>query len=305
MSNYVKISTLALARMTIDAADPECASKLADTITNALSYVLCDKPDLIVMPELCDRPKGDNTPYFMKRDTTVLERLSRIAADNRCYIVYPTLTMPDEHFRNASIMIDRNGEVMGEYHKIYPVASEMEVKGIRAGKGPVVFDCDFGRVGCAICFDMCFRELATEYRKLNIDVLAFSSAYHGGLVRNWWAYDSLSHLVASSTDLPSGIINPVGMQLASTTNYAPYVTANVNLDCIATFLGLNRHKLLAAKQKYGDKLRIDDPGHLGAVLFSSETDEFTAKDIMEEYGIEPVRTYFDRIRALRENYIEE
>ena len=94
------------------------------------------------------------------------------------------------------------------------------------------------------------------------------------------------------------------MQLAVSTNYHPYVTANVNLDCCVTFLGLNQGKLLKAKEKYGDLLRIDDPGYLGAVLFSSESTECTAKDIAEEFGIELVRDYFDRVRRVREEHLE-
>ena len=48
----------------------------------------------------------------------------------------------------------------------------------------------------------------------------------------------------------------------------------MNLDCEVFHLDLNRPKMKAAKAKYGHKLRRHDPGFPGAVLLSSETDEF-------------------------------
>jgi len=35
------------------------------------------------------------------------------------------------------------------------------------------------------------------------------------------------------------------------------------------------------KRKHGPKVRIHDPGFLGSVLISSETDEFTIQDLCE------------------------
>ena len=300
---YAKIATLALPGAPVRLEESDLTRKIADYLTNGISRVLPDKPDLIVLPEHCDKPICKSSlEYYQHQYTEVLERMCNIARENRTYIAFATLLKPDNEYRNSVVMIDRNGEVMGAYHKMMPVIGEME-RGIRPGEAPVVFDCDFGRVGCAICFDLCFHEVARAYRPLNIDVMAFSSAYHGGLVQKTWAYETLSHFVNASMGLESGIISPVGMTIAKSTNYNAFAVANVNLDCAVTFLGLNHHKLIKAKEKYGDLLRIDDPGHLGAVLFSSESKDFTAQDIAKEYGIELVRDYFDRVRRTREEYL--
>jgi len=305
MARYAKIATLALPGAPVHLDEPDMNRKIADYLTRGIERVLPDKPDLIVLPEHCDKPICKSSlDYYQHQYTEVLERMCNIARENKTYIAFATLLKPDDYYRNAIVMIDRKGEVMGSYHKMVPVIGEME-KGIRAGKAPVVFECDFGRVGCAICFDLCFHEVARAYRPLEVDVMVFSSAYHGGLVQKTWAYETLSHFVNASMGAPSGIISPVGMQLAVSTNYNPYVVANVNLDCCVTFLGLNHGKLIKAKEKYGEALRIDDPGYLGAVLFSSESKDFTAKDVAEEFGIELVRDYFDRVRRVREDNLED
>jgi hypothetical protein len=233
----------------------------------------------------------------------VPEYIRQIARENHCYIAYPTITGSQERWYNSVVMVDRQGDIMGEYHKVYPTAGEMQINGIIPGRGPVVFDCDFGRVGCIICFDQCYQNLSWEYRALKPDVMLFASAYHGNFMQQFWAYNTLTHYVTASTGLESRVLSPVGEVIAKTTNYRNFVTVDINLDCCAFFLGLNHGKLNQAKAKYGDKLRISDPGYLGAVVLSCETDEFTVDDIVKEFEMEPVRGYFDRVAAIREDIL--
>ena len=274
-------------------------------LTRRISLVLPDQPDLIILPELCDRV-GTSAWYNEQSSWGVPDYIRDIARNHHCYIAFPTQTRRDNIRRNSILMVDRQGNIMGEYAKVNPTIGEMEITGCSAGREPVVFDCDFGRVGCAICFDLCFQELAWQYREMNPDLMIFCSMYHGGFMQQWWAYTILAHFAFATPSpvTPSGVINPVGETVAHTTNYYSYVTANVNLDCRVTFLGLNAGKLQAAKEKYGNKIRISDPGFVGAVALYSETDEFTAQDIFDEFEIEPVRTYFDRVRQVRKEHLE-
>lgn len=292
----VTVSTIALPRLW-RGEDP------CQEIVKNIEKVLPDKPDLILMPELCDRA-GTTADYHSRETLGVPEDICRIARENRCYIAFPTLIKPDEHYRNTVVMVDRAGQIMGCYHKTFPVIGEMENSDILPGNGPVIFDCDFGRVGCIICFDLCFQELSWQYRAEAPDLMLFASAYHGGFMQEYWAYNTLSHFVSASTGLQSRILDPVGQTLAHTTNYRNFVTETINLDCCPVFLGLNHGKLNAAKEKYGPKIRISDPGHLGAVLLSSETEEFTVESVVEEFGIEPLRVYFDRVREVRQKYLK-
>ena len=294
----VRISVVGLPLLGED-ADP------VKRVLEALEPVLPDEPDLILLPELCDR--SGSSSCYRTRVPGVPEEVRKVARDRRCYIAYPTMTSPDGHWRNSLVMVDRSGGIMGEYHKVYPTAGEMEAWDIRAGKGPVVFDCDFGRVGCAICFDLNFQELAWQYRALSPDLMLFASSYHGGFVQQLWAYNTLAHFAAAtpSPRTPSAVLSPVGEAIARSTNYHPYATASVNLDCCALYLGLNAGKLQQARRKYGRRVRVSDPGCLGAVLLSSETEEFTAMDVVREFEMEPVRGYFDRIRELRMQHLED
>jgi hypothetical protein len=64
--------------------------------------------------------------------------------------------------------------------------------------------------------------------------------------------------------------------------------------------------LSAMKAKYGKKVKVYDPGHLGAVLISSETDEFAIKDMIKEFELELLDEYLERSLTCHHNpdYLE-
>ena len=86
----VRVSTIALPHFYGD-VNPE------KEITAQIKMVLPDKPDLIVMPELCDRV-GTSAYYATVATMGVPDYIRQIAADNHCYIAYPTMTKPDDAF---------------------------------------------------------------------------------------------------------------------------------------------------------------------------------------------------------------
>lgn len=114
-------------------------------------------------------------------------------------------------------------------------------------------------------------------------------------MQQYWAYSCRSYFVGSTTSgKPSTVISPVGQILASSTEYFKHATATVNLDYTVVFLDYNMDKIIEMKKKYGSKVKVSDPGNLGAVLLTSETDEFTMAQIIEEFGLEPIDDYIAR-----------
>ncbi|MDG0813515.1 carbon-nitrogen hydrolase family protein [Cohnella rhizosphaerae] len=221
---------------------------------------------------------------------------SDIARERRCYIAYPTLRLQeDRSWRNSVALIDRNGDLAGEYAKNHLTLGEIEDYGVACGTEAPVFDCDFGKVACAICFDLNFDRLRLQYVEAKPDLILFPSMYHGGLMQPYWAYSCRSHFVgAIGGGQPSAVLSPVGEVLASSTNYFDYATTTVNLDCAVVHLDYNMAKLAPLKAKYGSKVKIADPGYLGSVLISCETDECTVLDMIEAFHIERLDDYLER-----------
>jgi hypothetical protein len=95
------------------------------------------------------------------------------------------------------------------------------------------------------------------------------------------------------------VINPLGENVAESTNYFDFVTARVNLDCCVVHLDYNWEKLAAARRKYGPGVTVHDPGRIGWVLISSETEGVKAQDMVDEFKIELLDHYFQRSLAHR------
>lgn len=271
-----------------------------------IDVVLPDAPDLIVLPEAADRPSlatfgaERQREYFRERGTRVRDALARVARENSCNIAYSAQQLGDGWARNRTEYLDRNGEVVGHYDKNHLVIEENEVNGLEYGVEAEPIDLDFGRVGSLICFDLNFGELREAYRGRDVELLVFSSEYHGGLMQNYWAYDLRAWFAGSiRPPAPSAIISPLGETVGESTNYFHDVTRTVNLDYALAHLDGNWTKLEAAKRRHRDALRIHDPGRLGSVLITSESPDLTVAEVVAEFEIELLDDYLARCRAHR------
>jgi hypothetical protein len=304
---YVRIATIGSRPASVASnADPQTiVDRMIAHWQQKFDQVLPDRPDLIVVPEVCDRPSGLGDEklraYYRVRKDQIQKFFGEVARKNNCYIVYSAhRELSDRTRRNSSVLIDRGGNVVGIYNKNHPTIGEME-KGILCGKDAPVLDCDFGRVAMAICFDLNFDELRSQYAKSKPDLIIFTSMYHGGLMQAFWAYSCRSHFVGAiaGRGTRSEIRNPLGQVVASSTNYFDFAVATVNLDCALVHLDYNWERLRKLKAKYGPEVEITDPGCLGAVLVSSEHPTISVDEMITEFEIELLDDYFARSLAYR------
>jgi hypothetical protein len=308
MSKYLRISSVGPVPLLLD------KGICADTAVNMmiehwkreLSQVLPDKPGLIVIPEASDRPAGYSIErrieYYRERGNRIRDFFCETAHTNNCSIAYSAIRQAEDGtFRNSTQLIDKSGNIAGIYDKNHPTIDEIEVAHIKSGEDAELIDCDFGRAACAICFDLNFDMLLQKYVLKKPDIILFSSVYHGGMMQAYWAYSCRSYFVGSIAGLPNTLINPVGSVIKSSTNYFDYFTQDINLDYKVVHLGYNFEKLKKLKDKYGDKVIIHDPGYLGAVLLTCETDEFNIEQMLSEFEIENVDDYFRRSLSIERN----
>lgn len=306
MARKVKISVISSPAPAVDPSAPlqTVVETMADYWRDQITQVLPDKPDLIVLPECCDRPSNqkDTFKYYQARGSQILESLAGQARQNHCYLTYPAVRLlPDGTWRNSVQLIDRQGRVIAVYDKYHPVISENE-QGILSGTDAVIADCDFGRVGFAICFDLNFDEIRRKYVVARPDLTLFCSMYHGGLMQSYWAYSVRMFLASAISGVGGFIHSPVGELVAKSTNYFNFVTAVVNLDYVVAHLDFNWERLKAMRAKYGAKVQVFDPGYLGSVLVSSEADNISARDMAREFELELLDDYLTRSLAFQEQH---
>jgi predicted amidohydrolase len=285
-----------------------CGERMMAHWRTQLAQVWPERPDLVVLPEMCDRfadhDRDECLVWYAWRGDRMREFFAAEARAHRCYIAYSgARQLPDGTWRNATQLLDRQGAIAGTYDKNHPIIEETTEWGYLPGADPAPIACDFGTVACAICFDLNFDELRLKIKALQPDLILFSSAYHGGLMQPYWAYSCRAHFVSAVFGThPSQILSPQGVTLAHTTNYFPHVTARLNLDCLVVHLDYNWDKLAAARAKYGPEVSVVDPGYLGSVLLTSESEARTAREIAGEFGIELLDDYLARAVAHRHHY---
>lgn len=312
MANFVKIAVIAAPPMELDGKPADKAA-----VKNMISYwkqkadrVLPDEPDLILIPECSDRPGGleseNRMSYYEMRGEEVAEFWRETARANNCCVTYPAVRKVKEGFANATEVIGRSGETLGMYWKNYPTVGEIE-SGIIPGAEAAPIDCGFGKVICLICFDLNFEELRARCAAAKPDIILFSSNYHGGLMQNYWAYSCQAYFAGAIA--PPGcrgsVISPVGELVAQTTNYYDFAVQKINLDCGVYHIDFNGEKFPRIKKKYGPDVQISDPGFLGAVLISCETEGLNIKELQDEFRLEPLEDYFERSIAARNSGIRE
>lgn len=274
---------------------------------NEADCLLRDKPDIIVIPEASDRyhglPMDERLEYYNVRGEQVKDFWCKIARENNTYVAYSACRhMPDGTWRNSTQIIDRTGNVCGIYNKNHLVIEETTKGGILCGKDAPIINTDFGRVGCAICFDLNFEPIRKKYEATQPDMILFSSMYHGGLMQPYWAYACRSYFVGAICGDECTVLNPVGQVVSRTTNYFHRLSHEVNLDYKVVHLDHNWGKLDAMKAKYGRWATVTDPGQVGAVMITSEMDDVTADDLIKEFDFELLDHYFDRsLKHWREN----
>jgi len=308
--NRIKIGVIGAAPLATDHGTEQTAvARMIDHWRAKFDRVLPDRPDLILVPECCDRYAHHSVEqvrhYYRVRGDQVRDSFADIARQHGCYVAYAAIrAAPDGTWRNSIQLIERGGQVVGVYDKNHPTIREMEDLGVCPGDEAPIIECDFGRVACAICFDLNFDEFRLRYVREKPDLILFASMYHGGLMQPYWAYSCRAYVVSAVTHLPSHVIDPLGQVVASTTNYLDFATGTANLDCCLVHLDYHWEKLDALKRAYGPGVSIVDPGFLGSVLVSSETPDQTVGQMLSEFEIEPLDEYFARSRTARRVRVE-
>ena len=253
--------------------------------------MLPDRPDLIVLPEASNQMRGVRNGI----DPKVREYMVKTARENRCIIAFPCLRdLGGGRYANSIELIGRDGKTIGMYDKTFTTIPEIASKRI-VGKKIKPIPTDIGKIVPVICWDLNFyKELSlcfTERPQLTV----FASRYHGGLIQNFWAYESRSYFIGAFAFGQCTVINPLGELVAQTTNYTDAVTARINLDYQVVHIGdKNMPKLRKLKEKYGRGVTIFDPGHLGPALVTSELKNISSKQMIEEFGISTWDNYYRR-----------
>lgn len=254
--------------------------------------------DLVAFPECY--PQLGLTDIFHHAepcDGGSLSRIRELCRTHKLHIVWPRIEYdPARGLRNTAILVDRQGEVLGRYDKMFPTVSELE-KGIVPGTSAPCFETDFGRVGMLICFDLNFREVHESLAEGKPDLVLFSSMYRGGLQAQMLAYELGSFVATAITAELGVIVDRCGRVLKEST-YEALAVAPINTNSVALHMDFNWVKMDAMLAKYPGELTFDY--HTREAFYVVEsTGSRDIAELVREFSLETFEAYYARSRTRR------
>jgi len=185
----------------------------------------------------------------------LVKRIGEFAKSNGCYVICPILTKSQGKIYNSAVLLDRNGAVVGTFHKIHTTEGEMD-DGVSPGPlEPPVWQTDFGKIGVQICYDANWFPSWRSLKSRGAEIVFFPSQFPGGRILTTHAWMNQFYIV-SSTGEDARVIDISGDDLASSGPFERWVAAPVNLEKALVHIWPEVQKFEEIRKKYGRRVRI-------------------------------------------------
>ena len=177
--------------------------------------------DLVVLPEdaVCGGRNGTAAERSVPLHGPVLEIMGEKAREYATYLIVPLFLAEGNTYSNAAVLLDRTGGVVGTYRKVHPVAargSKTLEGGVTPGNDHPVFDCDFGKLGIQICFDMRFDDGWETLAQKGAELVAWPTQSPQTVLPAARAQKHAYYLVSSTWRNNTTLFEPTGMVAAQT-----------------------------------------------------------------------------------------
>ncbi len=277
------------ATMSMQGLEGRTSQDLLQRVTKRMEEMTACQPDVICLPEVFSYLRVTEKPSLSEQAEPVpgriTERFGDFAKKHNCYIICPYHTRYDDRIYNSAVVIDRGGNVAGQYHKIHPTTSEISA-GVTPGPvDPPVIVTDFGTIGIQICFDVNWPDGWRVLRKSGAEIIFWPSAFPGGRMLNAMAWMNKAYVVTSTWNDPTRIIDITGEELAATGRYDHWICVPINLDKALLHTWPYTKQIEDMRQKYGRKIRITRLHDEGWTVVESASPNVSVPALLREFDI--------------------
>lgn len=165
------------------------AAHVKEMIADAMEKV--PRPDVIVLPE--DWSSGFSDEMFRHMEEHIeqidgpsVTVMRECAKQYSVWIVAGSVGIRSEDgMRNTTFLINREGEIVGDYSKMHLYSDMDEDVPYLHGTKTEVYDTELGRVGFMICYDIRFCELSRIYALRGAELLIVTSNFPNPRVSHW------------------------------------------------------------------------------------------------------------------------
>lgn len=263
--------------------------------------------DLVVIPENAvtsgrARKASERAVPFTGavRDTFV-----ELARRYKTYLVV-TLDLAESDgktYSNAAILLDRTGKEVGIYRKVHPVAvlgQDQLEGGITPGHEFPVFDCDFGKLGIQICYDMLYDDGWAELARKGAEVVVWPSASPAKAQPASRARQNGYYLISSTFRDNSTFFEPTGMVAAQVCPPQRALVQEIDLSYVVLPWSSPLENGEAFRKKYGDRAGfnyyvVEDLG-----IFWSNDPATPIGQMVKELGLAAIGPDVERSRRIQD-----
>ncbi len=283
--------------------------KMDDLVDAVAAKARTDYPgkrmDLVVLPEYFLAHPGANMAEESVKLDDVLPRVAGCAKVHGCYLVVPVLMQeadPPLRYSNAALVVDRAGGLMGIYRKVHPVApqgsDDLEGGTTPGGEYPV-FDCDFGRIGVQICFDMFYGEGWQSLARQGAEIVALPSASPETVRPTFYAFLHHYYIVSATPRSHAAVYSPLGVIEAQVTTESVLVH-QIDLSYAILHWESQLEEGEALKRRFGERVGFyyyhgEDNG-----LFWSNDPKMTIGQMIGSLNLTESDANVERVRLLED-----
>ena len=265
--------------------------------------------DLAVLPETTvTDTHGPASQRAIPLRGPVLETFSVLARRHKTYLVVPLEIVEEGSsgpvYSNAAVLVDRRGEVAGIYRKVHPVAmvnhDDLE-NGITPGSEFPVFNCDFGKLGIQICWDMVFDDGWQALADKGAEIVVWPSASPATAQPSARAGRHRCFLVSSCWRSNSTIYEPTGLVAARIESPGKPLVHQIDLSY--ALLGWSAHlrEGKAFRDKYGDRAGYHYEAREDLGMFWSNDPGTTIGEMVRTLKLEDIDDQIARNRRLQDS----
>jgi predicted amidohydrolase len=271
-----------------------------------LERACASRPDIVCLPETVTHHGISYSEVASIAEPVpgpFSEMAAAVARRYSTYVICPVRERRNGHIFNSALLIDRQGQIVGVYDKLHPVASEtygILEKGITPGRELKVFDTDFGRIGILICFDINWRQEWARLKELGAEIVFWPSAYDGGMPLQARALDHHYYVVSAVGKEHARIIDVTGRILVETGPYLDFAEAVIDLEKRVFSTDYNLRKLAALRLKYGADVTIDMRCDEDIFTLESNRAGLTVQELAAEFGMEFWSDYIAKSTAAQD-----
>jgi len=195
--------------------------------------------DIAVLPECAVTygMPGDSSTSSLPLEGKILDFMSDLAKKYDTYVTIPMSRLQIKKgkkvYTNIVALVDRTGNLTGIYEKVHLVSALKYSKlegGKTAGKSFPVFDCDFGKVGFQICYDMSYDDGWAKLKKNGAEIVIWPTMSPQTTRPMAYALRHNYYVVSSTPRENASIFEPTGIISHQTNKPNSIVVAEIDLD---------------------------------------------------------------------------